>query len=56
MSDTMAALFILPVLLGLVVALECARTGCTWLHRRVRGARRTPALYSQALSREPQDF
>ena len=36
MSETMVALLILPVLIALVVTLECARTGCTWLHRRMR--------------------
>ena len=36
MSETMAAVLIVPFLIALAVTLECARTGCTWLHRRIR--------------------
>lgn len=39
MSDTTAALLILPFLTVLVVALECSRLGCTRLSRWVRGVR-----------------
>ena len=39
MSETAAALFILPVLAGLVLVLECSRLGCTHLFRRMQRAR-----------------
>lgn len=47
MSDTMAALLIVPFLIALVVVLECTRTGCTWLHRRYRAPRTEQASMPQ---------
>jgi len=39
MSDTMVAILMLPVLILLVLLLECSRVGCTWLIKRHREAR-----------------
>jgi len=38
MSETTAAILILPSLAALVIVLECSRIGCTRLARRLRGA------------------
>jgi hypothetical protein len=39
MSDTTAAIIILPVLAALVIALECSRVGCTRFSRFLRDSR-----------------
>ncbi len=39
MSDTLAAILILPTLAALVLVLECSRLGCTHLSRRLRKPR-----------------
>jgi hypothetical protein len=56
MSDTMAAVLILPVLIALVIALECARTGCTWLHRRIRDRRAGDSVAMPASVASAQDY
>ena len=38
MSDTTAAILILPTLAALVLVLECSRLGCTRLHRQLQKA------------------
>lgn len=38
MSETTAAIFILPTLAALVLVLECSRVGCTRLTRRLKAA------------------
>ncbi len=39
MSDTTAAVLILPALAALVLVLECSRLGCTHLFRHLRKPR-----------------
>ena len=56
MSDTMAAILILPVLIALTVALECTRHGCTWLHRRTRGRRHAEDLSANPNISSAQEY
>jgi hypothetical protein len=52
----MAAVLILPVLTALVITLECARTGCTWLHRRIRSRRAGEGVAMPVSVASAQDY
>ncbi len=49
MSDTLAAIVILPFLAALVLVLECSRVGCTHLKRRVQRNRQTALSSGEAV-------
>ena len=49
MSDTLAALLILPTLAALVLVLECSRIGCTKVVRLIKMRRGEEAVPSAAV-------
>ncbi len=54
MTDTLAAIVILPALLALVIVLECAHAGCSFLLNLYRSAReRRPSLPDGETSSTP---